>query len=180
MSLFDEPTVYHNSAHLSPPREADSDRFATDIGDMLDDFSPADKDDVCPREEATLQDDNKKQSSLYDVDEDMLLPPEQDLDKNRESDHLNAQQGTKKSAGPFLEVSDDSAFLDLGIRAKDQASSSTMTKTNLGYEPAAPEGKGLYHDDAFHSASDERPASSDSTMKAFMEELGTELFNFTG
>jgi hypothetical protein len=41
------------------------------------------------------------------------------------------------------------------------------------------ESHALPHDNAFDSASEERPASSDSAIKACMEELGTDFFNFT-
>jgi len=179
MSLFDEPTAQRPSTHMSPPQETESDLFATDIGDMLDDFSPANKDKTLLREATAVQDNHGDDSSLYDVDEDMLLPLEQALEEARPLDYPNAQSGTGKSAGPFFEVSDESAIFSLGSRANDQGSSSTTAKTPSGYTTAVLESHALSHGNAFKSASEERPASSDSVMKACMEELGTDLFNFT-
>lgn len=180
MSLFDEPTAHRPLTHPSPPQEAESDLLATDFGDMLDDFSPANKDNPHLHEAATVRDSHEKDSSLYEMDEDMLLPLEQAVNEGRMSDLPNTQQGTGKSAGPFLEVSDESAILSLGTRANDQGSSSTMAKTSLGYVSAMPESHEVSHHNTFNSIFEERPASSDSAMKACMEELGTDFFNFTG
>lgn len=182
MSLFEEPTAHRPLTHPSPPQEAESDFLATDFGDMLDDFSPAHGDDPHSHETATVQvqDSHEKDSSLYGMDEDMLLPLEQAVNDGRLSDLPNTQQGTGKSARPFLEVSDESAILSLGTRANDQGSSSTTAKTPLGYASAMPESHQVSHDNAFNSIFEERPASSDSAMKACMEELGTDFFNFTG
>jgi hypothetical protein len=179
MSLFDEPTAHHPD-RLSPPLETESDLFTTDLGDMLDDYSPANKDKPISNEATAVKDNQVNDSSLYDVDEDMLLPLERAFNDDRQSEIHDTQQGAGRSAGPLVEVSDESAILNLGSRANDQGSSSTTAKTPSGYETAVLESHILSHDNAFNSASEERPASSDSAMKACMEELGTDFFNFTG
>lgn len=158
----------------------ESDLFATDIGDMLDDFPPVNNDKVPSRETAIDQDENNNDSSLYGVDEGMLLPLEQALIEARQPDPSNAQQCTEKSARPFLEVSDEPAIFELGTRVNDQDYSSAMAKTSLGYSSVMPEGHGTSHDKTFNSVFEERPTSSDSAMKACIEELGTDFFNFTG
>lgn len=179
MYLFDEPTGHRTSTHLSPPQETESDLFATDIGDMLEDFPPVDKDSLPSRENVADQDEHNDDSSSYGVDDDMLWPIEQALNETGLSDPSNAQQGTGKSAALFLEVSDESANLNLGTQADDQGSSSTVDKTLSGYTSATLESRALPHVNAFDSAFEERPTSSDSAMKACMEELGTDFFNFT-
>jgi hypothetical protein len=178
MSLFDEPTADRPSTRMSPPPETESDLFATDIGDMLDDFSTANNEKHHAPEAVTTQENHKSGSSLYGVDDDILMPLEQALNEARPSDYSNAQRGTGTFARPFLEVSDDSAILSSRKRA-NEGSSSTMAKTPLSCAPAMPETHGLSRENAFNSLSEERPASSDSAMKACMEELGTDLFNFT-
>jgi hypothetical protein len=180
ISLFDEPTTHRPTTRPSPPQEKESDLFATDFGDMLDDFSPANKKSALSREAKTVQDNHAKGSSLYDVDEDMLLPLEQALDEGRHSYLPKTQQGAGNSAGPFLETFGESAILSLGSRATVQGSSSAMVKTPSFYSSAMPEGHALSHDNAFNGAFEERPTSSDSAMKACMEELGTDFFNYTG
>ena len=204
MSLFDEPLAHHNSTHLDafggigdmpsfdestahrpsthrrPPQETTSDSFATESGDMLDRFSPVNKESLLPCETLTVRDEYKNDSSLFGVDDDMLLPLEQALNEAHRPDPGNTQQGTGKSEALFLEVSDESAILNLGDRAHNQGSSSTVSKTPSGYISAMLDSHALPHDNTFNSASEERPTSSDSAMKACMEELGTDFFNFTG
>jgi hypothetical protein len=180
MSLFEEPTDHRPYTRLSPPKEMESDLFATDIGDMLDDFSPVNNDKVTSRETAINQDENNNDSSLYGVDEDMLFPLERALNEARQPGPSNAQQGTEKSARPFLEVSDGSAIFELGSRVNDQDSSSAMAKMSLSHSSAMPEDHGTSHNKTFNSVLEERPTSSDSAMKACIEELGTDFFNFTG
>ena len=180
MSLFDEPTAHHFSTHLSPPGEAESDLFGTDTGDMLDRISAMNKGNLPSHEDGYIQDEHKNESSLFGGDDDMLLPLEQALNEARQPDPFNAQQGIEKSAAPFLEVSDESAILSLGIRANDQGSSSTVAKTPSGYRSAIMESHPLHHDNAYNNASEERPTTSDAAMEACMEELGTDFFNFTG
>jgi hypothetical protein len=178
MSLFDRPTA-HRPDCLSPRLETESDLFATDVGDMLDEFSLANK--VAPVSHAAMaiEDNQGNESSLYNMDEDMLLPLEQALSEAGQSDYSKALRGTGKSAEPFVEVSDESAILSSGIQANDQGLSSAMAKTPGAYEMAVLESHALPHDNAFDSASEERPASSDSAIKACVEELGTDFFNFT-
>lgn len=176
-SLFDEP-IARRPASLSPPLGTESDVFATDFGDMLDDFSPTNEDKPILNEATAVEDNPGNGSSLDNVEEDLLLL-EQALNVDRWSEIPDSQQDTGKPAGPFVEVSDESAILNLESRADDQGSSSTMVKTPSGYETAVLESHVFSHDNAFNSASEERPASSDSAMKACMEELGTDFFNFT-
>jgi len=114
MPLFDESTAHLPSTHLSPPQETASDLFATDFGDMLDEFPPVNKDNFASREKATDQDEHKNDSSLHGVDEDMLLPLGQALNEACQPDPSNAQQGTGGFAATFLEVSDESAIFELG------------------------------------------------------------------
>jgi hypothetical protein len=197
-SLFDEP-IAHRPASLSPPLGTESDVFATDFGEMLDDFSPTNEDKPVSNEATAVEDNQGNGSSLDNVEEDLLLleqalnvdrwsevpDSQQDTGKSagpfvdRWSEVPDSQQGIGKSAGPFVGVSDESAILNLGSQANDQGSSSTMAKTPSGYGTATLENHALCHDNAFNSASEERPASSDSAMKACMEELGTDFFNFT-
>lgn len=176
MSSIDEPAAQRPSTHLSPPQDTASDLFATDFGDMLDEFSHVNKDNFISRD----QDEHRNDSSLYGVDDDMLLPLEQALNEACQPDPSNAQQGSGGFAAPFLEASDESAILELGTRADAQGPSSTVAKTASGYTPAMMEIHALPHGNAFNSTFEERPVSSDSAMKACMEELGTDFFNFTG
>lgn len=176
-SLFDEP-IAHLPARLSPPLGNSSDVFATDFGDMLDDFSPTKEDEHISNEATTVEDNQGNGSSLDNVEEDLLLL-EQALNVDRWCEIPDSQQDTGKPAGPLVEVSDESAILNLESRANDQGSSSTMVKTPSDYESAVLESHVFSNDNAFNSASEERPASSDSAMKACMEELGTDFFNFT-
>jgi hypothetical protein len=180
-SLFEEPTADRPSIHSNLTLETESDHFGTDIGDMLDGLSPANKDDVYPCAATTARDNHKNGSSVYGVEEDMLLPLEQALDNTRRSDPSNTQLSAGRSAGPFVEVSHDSALFDLGCRREDRGSTSTIANDSVGYADATP----VVHESSHGNAptggvSDERPTSSDSATKVFMEELGTDLFNYTG
>ena len=176
MTSFDEPAAHCLSTHLSPPQETASDLLATDFGDMLDELSPVNKDNLLPRD----QDEHRNDSSSYGKDDDMLLPLEQALNEARQPDPFNVQQGTEGFAAPFLGISDESAILELGTRANVRGSCSTVAKTQSGYTSTMKESHALPHGNAFNSAFEDQPASSDSAMKACMEELGTDFFNFTG
>lgn len=180
MTSFDELAAHRPSTRPSPHQETASDLFATDFGDMLDNYSPVNKDNILSRGNMTDQDEHKNDSSSYGVEDDMLLPLEQALNEARQPDHSNAQQGTGGFAATFLEASDESASLELGTRANVQGSSSTVAKTPSGYTSAMMESHTLPQCNAFNCAVEERPASPDSAMKACMEELGTDFFNFTG
>lgn len=181
ISLFDDHTTHGPSTHSGPPLEKESDQFGDGIEDMLDIFSPADKDDFHSRAPATAEDDHTKSSSLYGFDEDILLPLEQALNNTHQSDLSTTHKGAAKSAGPFFEISDDSAILDLGCQTKGQGSSSATAKKSIDYTPAMYEDHGHSHVHVSNGeATEERPASSDSATKVFMEELGTDLFNYTG
>jgi hypothetical protein len=180
-SLLEESTADHPSIDLNPPLETESDHFGTDIGNMLDGFSLANNDEIHPRAAITAQDHHKSGSSLYGVDEDMLLPLEQALDNTHQSCPSNTQLGTGRSAGPVVEVSDDSALFDLGCRREDRGSTSTIANDSVSYVEAT----FVVHESSHGNAttggvSDERPTSSDSATKVFMEELGADLFNYTG
>jgi hypothetical protein len=180
-SLFEEPTANQTSTHLKPPPKPQSDHFETDIGDMLDDFSPTNEDEFQPRTATTVEETHDNGSSLYGVEEDMLLPLEQALNSTHQPSTSNAQLGTGKSTGPFVEVSDDSALFDLGCRREDRGSTSTMANEYVGCTNATPVVHESLHGNALTGGvSDERPTSSDSATKVFMEELGTVLFNYTG
>lgn len=181
-SLFKESTADHTSTHLNPAVEKESDYFGTDIGDMLDEFPPSNKDDSRSHATMTAQDNEEHGSSLYGMDEDMLWPLEQTLNDTRQSDPAHTQAGTGKPTGPFIEVSDDSALFDLGCRRENRGSTSTIANEPVDCADAMPAAHGFPHGNAVSGeVSEGRPASSDSATKVFMEEmLGTDLFNYIG
>jgi hypothetical protein len=181
MSLFDEPAAPVAPTRPSPPPQPESDLFETDFGDMLDDFPPAAKDDPLIRIPAKPQDDQAKAFPSHDFDDDIImLSAEQHLGDSRKPDPGSIRQSAGKPAAPFLETSSDSAAFDLGF-TKNQAHSSTIANKAIGNVSAVSKGHEPPHDNTVNrDVVEERPTSSDSATKFFMEELGTDLFNYVG
>jgi hypothetical protein len=181
MSLFDEPAAVVAPARPSPPPQPESDMFETDFGDMLDDYCLAAKDDPPLRIPSTPQDDLAKTFSSHDFDDDIItLSDGKSLSDARKPDPRNVRQVAGKSAAPFLEASRDSAAFDLGF-TKNQAHSSTIANNAIGNVPVVSKGHEPPHDTAVNrDVVEDRPTSSDSATKVFMEEFGTDLFNYVG
>lgn len=181
-SMFGELAPNESNKRLSPPLEPESDLFESDRGDMLDSFPPARDEESQGQIRNKAQDDHAPDSSLYDFDDEFMLAAGQPSFETSQPDHSNLQQGAAKSAGPFVEISDSSAALDLGLGYRDGNQTLSSTTAMESIERAYP-GPG---DNAAHSNKigevfpEERPASSDSATRLFMEELGADLFNYIG
>lgn len=186
---IDDPSLFDGLPDVGPPARpsplplTESDLFNTDMGDMLDNLSPVNKDDAHSRGlPATAQDDQTQHFSVYDFDDDTMFSAGQNLNDAGHLDLPNVRQDIRKSAAPFLEVSDDSAAFDLGCRGKDQVSTSTVAANSPfsnGFGRA--EDHGVIQSNATNAeVIEERPISPDSATKVFMEEFGTDLFNYTG
>jgi hypothetical protein len=181
ISLFDEPAAAVVTTCPSPPPQPESDLFETSFSDMLDDFPPAAKDDPLIRIPAATQDDQAKAFSSHDFDDDIImLSAEQRFGDTRKPDPGSIRQVVGKPAAPFLETSSDSAAFDLGF-TKYQTHSSTIANKAIDNVSAVSKGLEPPHDNAVNrDVVEERPTSSDSATKFFMEELGTDLFNYVG
>jgi hypothetical protein len=181
VSLFDEPATTLPPTRGSPSLHAESDLFEPDLGDMLGDFSP-------PNENArhlgvleTPQDDETCDSRSYDFDDEFIFSVEQDDSEARKSDPPNVPQVAGKSAVPFLEISEDSIALGLSSCSNDQGFLSTAVQNPLGDASVVLEDQDPYQNNLPDKEFvEERPSSSDSATKVFMEELGTDLFNYIG
>jgi hypothetical protein len=181
MSLFDKPAAAVAHTRPSPPPQPESDLFETDFDDMLDDFPSADKDDAPLRVPATTHDEQAKTFSSHDFDDDIItLSAGQNSSDARKPDPGNVRQVAGKPAKPFLETFSDSAAFDLGF-TKNQAHSSTIANKAIGNVSVVSMGHEPPHDIAVNrDVVEERPTSSDSATKVFMEEFGTDLFNYVG
>lgn len=182
LSVFSEHAADGPTKRLNPPLESENDLFENDLGDMVDSFPPTRNEESHDQTADGGQDDHAPDPSLFDFDEDFMLAAGETSFETSQSNHFNLQRDAAESAGPFVETSDSSAALDLGLGYKDgdQTLSSTTAIGSIENTYPGPE------DDAAHGSTiqgglpDERPTSSDSATKLFMEELGADLFNYIG
>lgn len=180
ISMLDEPANDVPTQHVSPLQKPGSGLFEDDLGDMLGSFSPPRNDHAHAEMGGKRQEEHAQDSSLYDFDEDFMVAVEKSSFETLQSDHSNLHHNAMRSAGPFVETSDSSAALDLGFEEAAQNMSSTTAVGSFEKAFTAPADGASHTNTHDGGTGEERPISSDTAAKLFMEELGADLFNYIG
>jgi hypothetical protein len=211
----DDPVLDQPSTRRSPLVRSGSDLPDIDAGDMFHSASFAQKDD--PRESPAKipQTQGPEWESLFDLDaeDDLLEFGGQAATNPRQPDVSKKPQTDTGYAGPFEDMTSDSAAFDLdckrqarrpspasnherasdshrlGPGPKAQAVPKESISVSSDYSMQSDDKEllvALQENAACDSAPtadmpvEERPASSDSATRHFMEELGADLFNYVG
>lgn len=182
LSMFGEHAADVSTKRLSPPLEPESDLFENDLGDMVDSYPPTRNKESHGQTTNRGQDDLETDPSLHDFDEEFMLAAGETSFETSQYNHANLHQDTAKSAGPFIEISDSSTALDLGLGCKDgdQTLSSMTAIGSIENTYPGPADDAAHGNTIEGGVPEERPTSSDSATKLFMEELGADLFNYIG
>jgi hypothetical protein len=213
LSLNDDPVLDQPLARRSPLVRSGSDLPDVDAGNMFYSASSAQKDD--PRESPAKipQTQGPEWESLFDFDaeDDLSELGGQSATNPRQPDVSKKPQIDMGYAGPFEDMTSDSAAFDLDCkrqaRRPSPASNHERASDRLGpglKAQAVPKESILVSSDYSMQSDDkellvalkekaacnvaptadmpveERPASSDSATRHFMEELGADLFNYVG
>jgi len=145
----------------------------------------------------------------FDAEVNLLEAGGQEVSNPRQPDRLRDPQSNLRHAGPLEDMTSDSAAFDLGCKQQARRSSPVPTHERAGLAPVAKtqslaKGRSPDTSDGSMQSNDknllvaveensaceatlpvetpveERPASSDSATKLFIEELGADLFNYVG
>lgn len=197
LSFFDEPAAVQHKGYVSPLLLSQDDMAHSNGDDMLDSCSDADGNADFMRSPVATQ--GNQATSLHwrgSASPHRLDFVEQTLDtrsktalKSSEISSKTLQrsvQSPKSSSGLFVQSSSSGAALGLDTLAPaDQPltltdvpkdSRSRLAPSKSGVKPEALTAM----DSAVLTTDGERPVSSDSATKLFMEELGFDLFNYIG
>jgi hypothetical protein len=211
-SINDDPTLGRPSTRMSSLLRSGSDLPEVDTGHIFETASFAQNEEICGSSSSRPQDPNPEWESLFDFDAEQGLfePGGHDVRHPRQPDGPKEPQNNSKYAGPFDDMTSDSAAFDLG-RPQARKSSRTSNDEHASDSLERPGPKQAVLEEHISIASEdslqsedktllvalqenaareatptaahpveERPASSDSATRRFMEELGADLFNYVG
>jgi len=210
-SLNDDPVLDQPSTRRSPLLRSRSDLPDIDAGNMFHSASPAQRDDSRESPAKTPQTQGPEWESLFDFDAeyDLLELGRQGATSLRQPNVPKKPQLDTGYAGPFEDMTSDSAAFDLDCKRRARRSSpvSNHERASDRLEPG-PKAQAVPQESILISSEDsmqsedkellvalqenvacdvtpmadmpveERPASSDSATRHFMEELGADLFNY--
>jgi len=212
-SLNDDPVLDQPSTRRSPLSRSGSNLPDIDAGHKFGTSSSAQKDN--PRRTSTSrpQDQNPEWMSLFDFDDegDLLDAGGQDVTNPRQPCDSEKPQSDTRYAGPFENMTSDSAAFDLDCKPQARRPSPVSNHERAGDSQGPgskpqvmPKESIVVSSDASMHCNDknvlvalqgnaayeaapmtetsfqERPASSDSATRHFMEQLGADLFNYVG
>jgi len=207
-SVADQP-----STRMSPLLRSGSELPDIGNGHMFESVVPTQEDNFHPTSASKAQNPNAEWESLFDFDAegDLFEPGGQDVTNLRQP-AFKEPQTDLRYAGPFENMTSDSAAFDLGCKPQVRRSSPVGTHEHTNERAIdgltlGTEAQAVHQEREFVSPGDsmqpydknllvslpenaaiptadvsveERPASSDSATRHFMEELGADLFNYVG
>lgn len=200
LSVFDEAAPVQHKGHVRPLSLSQDDMAYSNGGDMLDSLYDADDNGNCMRSPVAKQGNQAIDSSVShwhgsasphrsDLVDQTLGNRSKTALKSSEVSPKTLQrpfQPPKLSSGLFVRSSSSGAAPGLDTVAPADQSLTLIDVPKDSRSRLAPYASGVKPDalvavDSAVSTTDgERPVSSDAATKLFMEELGSDLFNYIG
>jgi hypothetical protein len=212
-SLNEGPALGQPSTRMSPLLRSGSDLPDNGNGHMFDSVIPAEEDDSHLPLASRSQDHNPEWENLFDFDaeDDVLELGGERVDHPHQPDAPKEPQVDTRYAGPFKDMTSDSAAFDLDCKPQARRYSPVSKHEHVGDSLGpGPKAQAVPKESIFVSSENlmqsddkksllalqentaceatspagmpvqERPTSSDSATRHFMEELGADLFNYVG